>query len=145
MSTTDIEGILQGLVESNGGTITPQLVLDFARPEDSPLHSHFEWDDTKAAERYRLRQASSLIVRVKVEKVISPTQIIKVRAYLPVKQDDRGEAVTGYYKPIDDLSERDIGEIRMQMERDLALLRRKYRLYNAVFDEMLAEQTSKSA
>lgn len=41
--------------------ITPATVLDRARDEKSELHKCFEWDDSKAAEKYRTIQAGNVI------------------------------------------------------------------------------------
>lgn len=51
------------------GILHPKDVVEEARKESSPLHSQFEWDDTEAAEKYRVWQARELIttVYVKVE------------------------------------------------------------------------------
>ena len=38
----------------NDDTLTPELVVEDARPEESPLHAHFEWDDQIAGEQFRL-------------------------------------------------------------------------------------------
>jgi hypothetical protein len=43
------------------GVVTSERVLEDARPEDSPLHKAFEWDDRTAAEEYRRRQASDML------------------------------------------------------------------------------------
>lgn len=49
------------------GHVDPKRVVDWARiNRGSALHSCFEWDDSAAAERYRLWQARELIVRVHV-------------------------------------------------------------------------------
>jgi hypothetical protein len=48
------------------GRLLPGDVVERARDEDSPLHSHFEWDDGQAAEKYRLHQARALIRTVKL-------------------------------------------------------------------------------
>lgn len=36
-------------------------VVEDARPEDSPLHPCFEWDDSEAAEKWRMAQARRLL------------------------------------------------------------------------------------
>lgn len=41
--------------------ITPEQVLEKAKDENTELHKCFEWDDTKAAEKYRLHQARQII------------------------------------------------------------------------------------
>jgi hypothetical protein len=40
-------------VAEHGDELTEQIVVDAARSPDSPLHSLFEWDDAKAARKYR--------------------------------------------------------------------------------------------
>ena len=53
------------------GEITPQIMVDDARPAEALMHPLYDWDDFRAAEKYRCYQAkkirSNLIV-VKVEK-----------------------------------------------------------------------------
>jgi hypothetical protein len=67
------------------GAVTPVLVLEAAQDEASPLHSHFTWDDTEAAEQWRIQQARSLIRKVKIRVIDqSSDTIIKVRAYTSV-------------------------------------------------------------
>lgn len=41
--------------------LTPESVLNANRAEGTPLHDSFEWDDTAAAEKYRLNQAGHFI------------------------------------------------------------------------------------
>jgi hypothetical protein len=45
--------------------VTVDVVLSEARKESHPLHSYFEWDDQRAAEKYRIVQAYSLIMASK--------------------------------------------------------------------------------
>lgn len=46
--------------------LTPRIVLDAARNPASALHGAFDWDDTSAAEKWRLHQARDLIRSVHV-------------------------------------------------------------------------------
>lgn len=52
--------------------ITPQEMIEKARNEQSELHKCFEWNDTVAAEKYRLQQArvvlSMLVFKPKTEE-----------------------------------------------------------------------------
>ena len=41
--------------------ITPEEVLEKARDKNSELHKCFEWNDSVAAEKYRLQQAGNVI------------------------------------------------------------------------------------
>ncbi|RPH38323.1 hypothetical protein EHM92_00130 [bacterium] len=52
---------LKRIADEHEGKLLPGDIVDEARNTRSPLHSKFEWDDTEAAERYRLWQARQLI------------------------------------------------------------------------------------
>lgn len=58
---------------------TPHHVLDDARDPDSPLHNHFEWDDTTAAEQHRLQQARTLINGLRIIRIEE-----KGRTFVPI-------------------------------------------------------------
>lgn len=70
-------------IECEHGGLTPELVVDASREESAPLHPVFEWNDRKAAERYRIVQAGSLIrnVTVKIDEV---PRMEPVRAFVNV-------------------------------------------------------------
>ena len=57
---------LEKLANKHGGILKPEVVVAAARSEKSPLHDCFDWDDSSAAEKYRLWQARQLIVYVDV-------------------------------------------------------------------------------
>jgi len=43
------------------GTVTQKLILDEAQDPNHPLHQYFEWDDSIAAQKFRLHQALQMI------------------------------------------------------------------------------------
>jgi hypothetical protein len=43
------------------GRLTPEAVVQAAAEPSNPMHSSFEWDDTKAGHQFRLVQARTLI------------------------------------------------------------------------------------
>lgn len=57
---------LQRLQQDNGGRLTPRVVVEAARPADSPLHPCIEWDDVRAAELYREDQARHVVRSVRI-------------------------------------------------------------------------------
>lgn len=62
-------------------SITPQNVLDKAKNKKSELHKCFEWDDNKAAEKYRLTQARQIIqllVITPVQEEVTPVRIFQI-------------------------------------------------------------------
>ena len=67
---------LARLTEKHDGVLLPEHVVKDARRKTSPLHDLFEWNDTAAAQKYRLQQARRVITSVRVDikvdrKVIS--------------------------------------------------------------------------
>ena len=74
-------------IERSSGILTPELVLERAALTTNPLHTHFEWDDSKAGHAYRLTQAGELIRSITVETSRSnvlPSQ--PVRAFVNVEE-----------------------------------------------------------
>lgn len=59
-------GIIEGIKKSKG-IITPKLLVVEAKQKSSPLHDCFEWDDSKAAEEYRIVQAREILRYIVVE------------------------------------------------------------------------------
>ena len=61
--SADIAGpVCQKLHDDN--ILTPENLVNEARPESSPLHSAFEWNDSVAAEKYRNEQARLMIANI---------------------------------------------------------------------------------
>ena len=58
---------------------TPENVLEYARNESTELHKCFEWNDTVAAEKYRLKQARQIIQSFVI--VHEEKEEPKIRAY----------------------------------------------------------------
>lgn len=71
-------------IESLGESIEPKQLVDYAREhKDSELHKTMEWNDTEAAEKYRLYQArqvltSLIIVQDSAEKAEQPRSEVRV-------------------------------------------------------------------
>lgn len=101
-----VREVLEDLARNNGGTITPDQVIDHARDEASPLHNYFEWNDTLAAANYRREQARSLLRSVKIV-VKYETKNVKTVAY--VRDPSRKLDEAGY-----------IAVDRVKSDKDLA-------------------------
>lgn len=83
---------LKRIAQENNGILRAEDVVAAAEPEESPLHNSFEWNDTIAARRYRLRQARELI-RVTVEVI--PQTGTEQRVFVSLNPD-REEEGGGY-------------------------------------------------
>ena len=55
-------------IDSDINGITKQQIVDKARDEDTELHKCFEWNDSVAAERYRLVQAGSVLHHIVIKR-----------------------------------------------------------------------------
>ena len=56
-------------IDSDINGITKQQIVDKARDEDTELHKCFEWNDSVAAERYRLVQAGSVLHHIVIKRI----------------------------------------------------------------------------
>lgn len=75
------------------GHVTAREILDAARSEESPIHAAFCWDDTEAAEKWRLRQAGEMLrCLVRIVKV-GPDRSAPVRAFVSI---ENGNSRRGY-------------------------------------------------
>ncbi len=66
-SSMQVEVALDELNQAHGH-LTPDLVVQAAQDEQSPIHSIFEWDNAKAGHQHRLWQARRLIRSVQIER-----------------------------------------------------------------------------
>ena len=85
---------LQALAED--GLLTPDDVVEDARPKGSELHDYFEWDDLEAARRFRREQARKMIQAV---EIIPAEQKEPIRYFHYVKQEIAAEPETPGEEP----------------------------------------------
>lgn len=112
-------------IYTRDGQLDPEVVVSEAVPEDSPLHKHFEWDDSKAAHQHRLDTATRLI-RIKVTYSTGEDQKFKVRVYTNVHPDGDSRKAGTYISTEEALlTHRD--QVLMQAEREVQSFLEKYR------------------
>lgn len=68
-------------ISSIGLSVKPEEIVDKARDESTELHKCFEWDDTKAAEKYRVYQARQIVCHLIVKEVDDEPQKQEVRFF----------------------------------------------------------------
>lgn len=71
---------------ARNGRLTPEMVVGKARDPNHPLHAHFEWDDVKAGDKYRLDQARNLIRTIKLNYIRADNTRGEVRAFMAVRR-----------------------------------------------------------
>lgn len=120
-----MSGLLDHLqaIRDERGALTPALVVEAARDPEHPLHSRFEWDDTAAAEKWRLEQASQLlrVVRLPAENG-RPSDL---RAFVAVKGAETHQA--DYVPTAEAMSDEFARRLVLRdMEREWEALKRRY-------------------
>ena len=117
----EIGGALTEIAANHNGELQPQHVVEAAKDRRHPLHKHFEWDDKKAADAFRLDQARSIIriVRTQIEPDEPP-----VRAFYSVK-DDSGQR----YRAVETVMSSASLQLALlkAAERDLKAFQNRYR------------------
>lgn len=119
MVNATVEKELRAL-HSRDGVLTCEAVLDAARPKNSPLHDYFTWDDSRAAERYRLIEAGRLIATVRIEyRRKKAAQVVYTPAFIPTGTNSEGKRE---YFPVEEvtrnefLQQKALADARSEME-----------------------------
>lgn len=123
-------------ISKRTGLITPPIVLADAKNPKSPLHSFFEWDDTKAAEKWRLEQAGYLIRHISIE-VLKNGKQEDVRYFFSVAADNSttSEPKAVYVSLDTILSEPDKrAEVIAYAKRELVNWSERYKQYSELSD-----------
>lgn len=74
----DAERCYQEIV-SIGESVTPKQIVDFGRNPDTELHKCFEWNDSIAAEQYRIQQARHVVCNLVIVEETQKTEPQKLR------------------------------------------------------------------
>ena len=122
-------------LEREHGELTPRIVLDDARDESALLHPCFEWDDGKAAELYREKQAGYLIrnLEVKLERKEVPTK--QFRAFVSILNADEKRGYINLNKALSSHDTRQ--QALMDALKSLNAFRIKYEMFKEL-DSVIA-------
>lgn len=127
-----IGSALAKVAEAGSGRLTPKAVVEAARDTKSPLHRHFEWNDAKAAESYRLDQAREIIRVIRIEGADDDEPM---RAFLSVR--DAGGV--SYHTAADVASSVDLQlAVLKAAERDLEAFQKRYREIEEVCEDIVS-------
>lgn len=110
-------------ITAEAGHVTPDMILEEAKPVDSPFHDWFEWDDTKAALAHRRNQARRLIGMVQVY-IRTQTRTVSSVAYV---RDPKAKANVQSYVSTESLkSDRElaVAALSYEMKRVRSMIER---------------------
>ncbi len=100
---------------------TAEELLKEASKERSPLHSQFEWNDTRAAQQYRLVQARVMIASLRVEVVSLDNKVEQVTAF--VRNADR----TGSYVPTLEADADDMSDAELRCWQQMKVFKERWK------------------
>jgi hypothetical protein len=113
---------LDRLRETNDGLLLPSAVVQFAKNEATALHAFFDWDDSDAANQWRLEQARRVI---RLSVTVITEEMPPIRAMVSLTSDRKAG---GGYRSLYDIL--DCTTLRSQMVVDalaeLNVFKRKY-------------------
>lgn len=117
---------LRRIHDINDGKLTPEAVVKAAKSSMSPLHSSFEWDNTRAGHLYRLQQAADLIRSMKIEYAQTRNGPKTVREYTSTYE--AGSAERGVYQATEEVMANEFSAaiVLRNFERALADLKRSF-------------------
>lgn len=127
--------------------LKPKAVVDAARPENSPLHGAFCWDDTEAAERYRIIQAQDLIRSYKLVYVVEKKKY-SGSMYVNVPITRVGSSAENSYIHVDEVrkNQKFLDSVLGEALQQLKAFRDRYRYLSQlnklwdVLDELIPEE-----
>lgn len=112
MARSKIASELERIAKAHRGMLRPEYVVEAARNKQSPLHDSFEWDNGRAAEKFRLIQAERLL-RVHVVETTDNKSRKAVRVFVSLSGDRHPGG--GYRRMMDVLSDH---QLRQQLLED---------------------------
>jgi hypothetical protein len=68
-------------IQQIGNDVTPQQIVDRAKDEASELHKCFEWDNEKAADKYRLYQARQVVCHLVIKDSVEKPDSQPIRVF----------------------------------------------------------------
>lgn len=105
---------------SIGEKATPHQILDKARDPATELHKCFEWDNSVAAEKYRIFQARQVVCRLVIKETIKEDKP-PIRFMFQTKNGDGYQPTKIIYRNPDKYQ-----ELLQSVLRDLIAIRNKH-------------------
>jgi hypothetical protein len=112
-------------IEQKFGKLTPETLVEHSKNKKSPLYKLFEWDNEKAADKWRLQQARMLINNVEVT-VISDGKPVDIGAF-EITMNENSEKS---YKNVQAMSFNEIEYVRDSTLQTLIQVQKKLKVYN---------------
>jgi hypothetical protein len=113
-----------------------EAVVREARKQTSVLHQYFDWNDSVAAEKWRIEQAGQIIrYIVVVHKGVDEEEDLCVRAFVSINDEDDEKSYTSIAHAMGDPELRE--QVLQKAKKELLEWRRRYedlREFAAIFE-----------
>jgi hypothetical protein len=128
--------VLTKIAVKNNGVLMVDDVLNEAKDESSPLHKHFEWNDSAAADAHRREQARTLFQRCRITLV--GNEPVHIRAFVSLQND---RETGGGYRLTTDVMNDDLRKEELLHDIRLTIARwtKKLHLLDSVTAELLLQ------
>lgn len=119
-------------INSIGESATPEQIVALGTGKSTELHKCFEWDDTVAANKYRLEQAkdiaeSLLVIHIQPEKTDEPPMRLRAMYHLP--------GTSGYQQSVQIVRNEDkYRRLLEQAKTELRMFKAKYSMLSELQD-----------
>ncbi len=111
--------------------LTAEATVEAASDDDSPLHSYFLWDDSRAAAQYRLAQARALIRHITVT-MPDDKEEAKLPKYVSL-QSDRRKPGGGYRETRSVLNSKEmLAELEETARKDIDGVLRRFEMLKSL-------------
>ncbi|MCK9429538.1 MAG: hypothetical protein M0R17_06000 [Candidatus Omnitrophica bacterium] len=109
--------------------LTAENLLERAKDKNSPIHNFFEWDNSQAAEKWRIYQARLIINSV---QVIVNSKEMYAFENVQINVNDLNEETKREYKPIVEIlsTEEYRNQVISSALESISYWRNKYKEYN---------------
>ena len=122
----NIVGSVVEQLEEKNGKVTKEMFLDASRPENSPTHSLFEWDNDIAAEKWRLSVATKTINNLRVVYIKPEKTEQKVKAFINASKPKAKPQYVNIVSALSDEKTREIVVERLRTEVKALIERNKH-------------------
>lgn len=109
------------------GFLTPQLLVQQAARKGSKLHAEFEWDDSAAAQSWRIEQAQYLLRAIVLIRQPQNGDPALVRAFVHLQDEDEGPIYTSLSVAMGDAAMR--AQVLRRAWQELEGWKRRYSEY----------------
>lgn len=122
----NVVGAVVENIEQTNGNVTKEAFLEVSRPDDSPTHELFEWDDSVAAEAYRLDQSRKIINSLRVVYMDNGGEEKKVSAFIRTSEKEQKPVYENIESALKDDCKREIILNRIRGELDAFIVRNQH-------------------